>query len=106
MEGIMALIDDVKRMCDRLAPLGWRALLRAVTRDGLDIGQATATALRAALVKDLAAIDRTVPGFEDFAPAGRRGVTAGEPALSCSTTRWPARSSPATRVASSWAASR
>jgi len=27
----MALIDDVKNLCDRLAPLGWRDLLLAVT---------------------------------------------------------------------------
>jgi hypothetical protein len=78
----MALIDDVKQICDRLAPLGWRALLRAVTGNELDISQPTPAALRAMLVKNLAAVDRRVPGFEDFAPAGRRAVTAGEPALS------------------------
>jgi len=78
----MALIDDVKRICDRLAPLGWRALLRAATRNALDISQARPAQLKAELVKELAEIDRSLPGFEDFAPAGRRAVTASEPALS------------------------
>ena len=78
----MALIDDVKRICDRLAPLGWRTLLQGVTAQALDIRQATAARLAQELVKDLGAIDRSLPGFEDFAPNGRRGITAGSPALS------------------------
>ena len=45
----MALIDDVKDVCDRLAPLGWRDLLKAVTNDALDIKQLTKAKLKEAL---------------------------------------------------------
>jgi hypothetical protein len=78
----MALIDDVKIVCDRLAPLGWRALLLAVTNNALDISQPTTAKLRAALTKVLLVIDRSKPGFEDFSLAGQRAVTATQPALS------------------------
>jgi hypothetical protein len=78
----MALIDDVKQICDRLAPLGWRDLLRAVTANGLDIRQPTAARLRQELVKDLGAIDRLRPGFEDFSTDGTRAITATNPARS------------------------
>lgn len=72
----MALINDVKKVCDRLAPLGWRDLLLA---HGLDI---TATDLKQELTKDLPNINRRLPGFEDFAAEGRRGIVAGDPARS------------------------
>jgi hypothetical protein len=72
----MALINDVKKVCDRLAPLGWRDLLLA---HGLDI---TATDLRQELTKDLPTINRRLPGFEDFAAEGMRGIAAGDPARS------------------------
>jgi len=72
----MALINDVKKVCDRLAPLGWRDLLLA---HGLDI---TATDLKQELTKDLPNINRRLPGFEDFAAEGMRGIMAGDPALS------------------------
>ncbi|MGH9719631.1 MAG: hypothetical protein ACRD8O_05425, partial [Bryobacteraceae bacterium] len=38
--------------------------------------------LKTALTANLAAIDRTILGFEDFSPAGARGITAGRPAES------------------------
>src|SRR5436190_850454 len=41
----MSLIDDVKAVCDRLAPLGWRDLLLAVTNHELDISAATPATL-------------------------------------------------------------
>ena len=37
----MSLIADVKTVCDRLAPLGWRDLLLTVTDDALDISRDT-----------------------------------------------------------------
>jgi len=72
----MALIDEVRQVCERLAPHGWGALL---AQHGLDL---TASDLRGELLRDLADIDRGVPGFEDFSPAGRRGVEPGRPASS------------------------
>jgi hypothetical protein len=78
----MALIDDVKRVCDRLAGQGWRDLLLLVTDGGLDIRQADAAALRKALLAPLAKVRRTHPGFEDFAADGVRGIEPGSPARS------------------------
>ncbi len=78
----MALIDDVRKICDRLAPHGWHELL---LKHGLDI---TATDLAQELDKDLSragnggGIDRTIPGFEDFAQEGVRGIDPGRPARS------------------------
>ena len=72
----MVLIDDVKRVCDRLASLGWRDLLLL---HGLDI---TAVNLKQELTKDLPTIQRNLPGFEDFAFEGKRGIEAGIPARS------------------------
>jgi hypothetical protein len=76
----MALIDDVKKICDRLAPLGWRELLKTV--GGFDIQKPSSAALRQELIKNLPSINRTVPGFEDFAPEGKQAITAGQPSLS------------------------
>ena len=78
----MSLIDNVKVACDRLAPLGWRELLKEVTANQLDIQQATAAALRAELTKALTFIDRTVEGFVDFSLDGAQGIAAGAPARS------------------------
>lgn len=64
----MPLINDVKRVCDRLAPLGWRDQLLQVTSNVLDIGQPTAAQLKAVLTTPMPRIDRTVAGFQDFAP--------------------------------------
>jgi hypothetical protein len=78
----MALIDAVKTLCDRLAPLGWRDLMRDVGGNGLDIVQQTPTALRRVLVRTLPTIKRTLPGFADFSSEGHRAITAGKPAQS------------------------
>jgi hypothetical protein len=78
----MALIDEVKTVCDRLAPLGWRGLLKAATGGGLDIAQADPAALKAALTSAVPHVDRSLPGFEDFDAAGSRGITAGKPSQS------------------------
>src|SRR5262245_21595285 len=78
----MALIDDVKAICDRLAPLGWRNLLKAATAGQLDIQQGTAAALKKALSAKLTTVDRTVAGFEDFNPDGQWGISPGQPSQS------------------------
>src|SRR5262245_51958387 len=67
------LIDDVKRVCRRLADKGWAKLL---LKHGLDIRKPD---LGEMLARDLTGIDRTVPGFEDFAFEGRRGIEPGNP---------------------------
>lgn len=72
----MPLINDVNGICTRLAPLGWGTLL---LKHGLDITNAD---LAAELVRPLPAIDRSVPGFEDFASEGMRGIEEGDPARS------------------------
>jgi hypothetical protein len=78
----MALIDDVKAVCDDLAPHGWKELLET---HGLDITVA-ANKLPAELDKPLR-VDRFMPGFEDFVDAGAsggisRGVEPGRPTFS------------------------
>lgn len=78
----MALIDEVKAICDRLAPLGWRDLLLAVTNNGLDISQPTTGKLRVALTTTLPTIDRGKRGFEDFHSAGAHAITGGQPSHS------------------------
>ncbi|MEH1835376.1 MAG: hypothetical protein V7L29_25810 [Nostoc sp.] len=72
----MALIDEVKQICDRLASVGWRDLL---LQQGLDI---TATNLQQELTKELPAINRQIVGFEDFAFEGKRAIEAGNPSQS------------------------
>ncbi|PPS43312.1 hypothetical protein [Chroococcidiopsis sp. TS-821] len=72
----MALIDEVKQVCDRLASQGWRDLL---LQHGLDI---TATDLQQELAKELPSIDRNLAGFTDFASDGIRGIEPGSPARS------------------------
>lgn len=71
----MALIDDVQRICERLADHGWRDLL---LRHGLDI---TAQNLANELDRELE-IQRNRPGFEDFSPDGVRGIEPSRPGLS------------------------
>jgi hypothetical protein len=78
----MARIDEIKSLCDRLAPLGWRALLRNVTGNKLDIAQSTPTALQRELTKNLGEIDRTLTGFEDFAEKGNKAIAPAQPSLS------------------------
>lgn len=69
------LEDDVLQMLRSLAP-GWRDLFRRVA--GIDLGAAD---LKTELQK-ARTVDRTVPGFEDFAPQSDRGIAPGDPALS------------------------
>lgn len=78
----MALIDQVKTICDRLGPLGWRAYFRAVTANALDIQKPAPAALRAELTRNLPSINRGLPGLEDFASGGQKAATAGQPSLS------------------------
>jgi hypothetical protein len=78
----MSLIDDVKTICDRLAPLGWRDLLLAVTNNSLDISQPTTTKLKSALKTPVGSIDRSKKGFEDFNQIGIQGITPGSPSNS------------------------
>jgi hypothetical protein len=72
----MSLIQDVQRLCRRLAPLGWGELFAA---HGLDI---TAADLGKELARSLRRIDRKLPGFEDFCAEGVRGIEPGSPAKS------------------------
>ncbi|MBT2541080.1 twin-arginine translocation signal domain-containing protein [Streptomyces sp. ISL-44] len=74
------LLDRVGEVCARLAPKGWGSLLLAVSRGTLDIG---APDLAEALARPIADLDRTVPGFADFAPGpAARGIEPGSPARS------------------------
>lgn len=73
------LLDAVAAVCHRLAPAGWRDLLLRVSGNELDL---TAGDLGAALTRSLPHIDRHVPGFEDFALEGARGIEPGSPARS------------------------
>lgn len=73
----MALIDDIKTLCDRLDPLGWRDLLLQASHGALDIRQSTTADLQAALSADIPQVDRTIPGFTDFCPiVPARGTSA------------------------------
>jgi len=74
-----SLIDRVRQACARLAPLGWQTMLSDVTGGQLDI---TAPDLAAELAKPLSSIDRTFPGFGDYALKGGRAIEPGEPDLS------------------------
>ncbi len=70
------LIDRVAAACRRLAPLGWQPLLLDATGGEFDLGAAN---LKAELIKPLARIDRSCPGFGDFAAAGKRAIEPGQP---------------------------
>lgn len=72
----LALIDDVKQICNRLAPHGWKELFLA---HGLNI---TAADLETELGKELTNINRDISGFEDFSLAGKRAIESGKPARS------------------------
>jgi hypothetical protein len=78
----MPLIDDVKRICDRLAPLGWRERLLGATGNALDISQSTAAKLRAVLTTPFPTVDRSKKGFEDFHPTAAQAITRGQPGQS------------------------
>ena len=66
-------------VCKRLAGKGWRDLLLAVSHDELDLGAAD---LGMTLTQPISQIDRSIPGFEDFALEGTRGIEPGSPARS------------------------
>lgn len=72
----MSLIDEVKAICNRLAPKGWARLL---AQHGLNI---TSADLRSELDRVLPNIDRHAAGFEDFAFEGKKGIEPGHPARS------------------------
>jgi len=72
----MALIEEVKKICSRLAVHGWRDLL---LQHGLDI---TASDLKTELTKVLPHIKREIKGFEDFALEGKRAIEPRNPARS------------------------
>ncbi|MGH1347821.1 MAG: hypothetical protein ACRBN8_40075 [Nannocystales bacterium] len=76
----MALIDDVKKLCDRLAPRGWGDLLKSATGGQLDIAQPDTAALDGALRAELSVVRKD--GLADFSTRGTRGVTPGQPARS------------------------
>lgn len=73
---VETLIDRVTKLCRRLDKLGWGTFLK---RHGLDI---VAADLRAELLRPLSGIDRHLPGFQDFASEGDRGILPGSPARS------------------------
>lgn len=71
----MALVEEVARICERLAPGGWHQLM---LQHGLDL-------LAPDVAKELDRpldVRRTCPGFEDFALEGMRGIEPGNPARS------------------------
>ena len=70
------LIEGVRGACERLARAGWGDLLAS---HGLDVG---ADNLAVELARPLPRIDRALPGFEDFAWEGERGIEPGSPARS------------------------
>ncbi|MEM9896825.1 MAG: hypothetical protein AAF789_10685, partial [Bacteroidota bacterium] len=72
----MALIDDIKRILDDLAPHGWGKLFEA---HGFNI---LADDLFKALTDPLVDIDRTIVGFEDFASSADKGIEPGIPSHS------------------------
>jgi hypothetical protein len=80
------LIQQVIRICNRLAPFGWGTLLK---RHGLNI---EAQNLEVELYKDLSqTIDRNISGFEDFISSGRRAI---EPYIPCKSLLFHAFASP------------
>lgn len=72
----MALIDEVKAICGRLAGKEWGDVF---ARHGLNLA---AGDLEKELERKLPRIDRTVPGFEDFTLEGIRAIEPGSPARS------------------------
>ena len=70
------LIDRVQAACHRLARAGWQELMLA---HGINL---LADDLATELLKPLESIRRDLPGFEDFALEGNRGIAPGKPAYS------------------------
>jgi hypothetical protein len=71
-----ALLAQVHRICQQLAPHGWRELFSA---HGLNI---EASELEAELLRPLSQIDRSLDGFQDFCQEGYRGIEPGKPSQS------------------------
>lgn len=71
-----SLISGVSEACRRLAMLGWRDLLLDATAGQFDL---LAEDLESELVKPLTKIDRTCPGFGDFALHGGKAIEPGCP---------------------------
>jgi len=76
---VASLIETIAVLCRRLTDYGWRDLLLQVTSGELDI---TAANLSRELSKRITTIRRNLPGFEDFAAEGYRGIEPGNPARS------------------------
>src|SRR3712207_5135574 len=68
------LVNQVAAALGRLAQLGWRQLLLDVTGGELDIAAAD---LKSELIKPLAKIDRSYPGFGDFDAGGSQAIEPG-----------------------------
>jgi hypothetical protein len=77
----MNLLETVRKICERLAPLGWARLL---ARHDLRLNTHTLQNSRrlAAELGRRIKIDRSVPGFEDFWPDGNRAIEPGRPSRS------------------------
>ena len=74
----MALIDDVFAVCKGLGD-EWADMLKI---HGVNIQQSSPGALANELLNQNLNIDRTMPGFQDFADDQARGIVAGRPAHS------------------------
>jgi hypothetical protein len=72
----MALIDEVRKICLRMAAGNWSRLM---SQHGLDL---SAKDLAAELSRELPNLDRTLPGFEDFCADGIRAIEPGIPGRS------------------------
>ncbi|MCY3011138.1 MAG: hypothetical protein NTY42_15135 [Planctomycetota bacterium] len=71
-----SLFSGVSECCRRLAILGWRDLLLDATGGQFDL---LAKDLESELIKPLSKIDRTCPGFGDFALRGTKAIEPGYP---------------------------
>ena len=78
----MALIDQIKILCDRLAPFGWQDFLKAATDNSLDIKKPSTATLKQELTKNLTTINRGITGLEDFSPSGNSAISPSQPSLS------------------------
>jgi hypothetical protein len=74
----MPLIDAVADVCRRLETVGWCEFLLRVS--DLNIRQPDPEALVRELSRPLQRIDRSAPGFRDFALEGKRAIEPGAPA--------------------------
>lgn len=75
----MALVEDVRKVLNRLVPGGWRQLFLDLTKGELDI---TSKGLERKLTQHLPFINRGMQGFQDFAVEGHKAIEPGWPSLS------------------------